>query len=406
MRGVVTMKKLTAVCVGLLATALAFSSGFQVNEQNAQGAAMGNAYVASVDNASAMFYNPGALAFVQGVDVNISSVVFFPSSSWTSLDGSLTTDQKTKVNWLPSVYISYQLNDKVVVGISEFTQYGLETDWPTEWPGSQLSDRTKIRTFNVAPTIAFKLTDNFSMGFQVNWVGADVLIQKTISFVDQTSWLDMSGDGDGWGASAGFLWKVNDRINVGGFWRSSVNVKFDGEVDFDNVPTPFLPVLYDGEISAGVKLPQTWGLDVAYKLNEKWLVEIGFMNTEWSDYDVLAVTRKDTGRLLTAVPKNWTNVTMYKVGVKYDFSEKLTLRAGYIYDEAGNPDNTLDPSLPDNNRNDFSAGFDWKFKNFTVSAFAMYVRFNDRTTTTQIDNLNGSYSTDAILVGAGLDYRF
>ncbi len=400
------MKKLTAVCVGLLATALAFSSGFQLNENNAQGAAMGNAYVASVDNASAMFYNPGALAFVQGVDVTLSTVVFYPSSTWTSLDGSLTTDQKTKVNWLPSVYISYQLNDKVVVGISEFSQYGLETDWPTEWPGSQLSDRTKIRTYNVAPTIAFKLTDNFSMGFQVNWVGADVLIQKTISFVDQTSWLDMSGDGDGWGASAGFLWKVNDRINVGGFWRSSVNVKFDGEVDFDNVPTPFLPVLYDGKIKAGVKLPQTWGLDVAYKLNEKWLVEIGFMNTEWSDYDVLAVTRKDTGRLLTAVPKNWTNVTMYKVGVKYDFSEKLTLRAGYIYDEAGNPDNTLDPSLPDSNRNDFSTGFDWKFKNFTVSAFAMYVRFNDRTTTTQIDNLNGSYSTDAILVGAALDYRF
>ncbi len=400
------MKKLTAICVGLLVGALAFSSGFQVNENNAQGAAMGNAYVASVNNASAMFYNPGALAFVNGIDVNVSSTVFYPTSSWTSLDGTQSTDQKTKINWLPSVYISYQLNDKVVVGISEFTQYGLETDWPTEWPGSQLSDRTKIRTFNVAPTIAFKLTDNFSLGFQLNWVGSDVLIQKTISFVDQTAWLDMSGDGDGWGASAGFLWKLNDRINVGGFWRSAVNIKYDGTADFDNVPVPFLPVLYDGKIKAGVKLPQTWGLDVAYQLNDKWMVELGFMNTEWSDYDTLAVYRKDTGHLLSAVPKNWENVTMYKVGVKYNFSEKLTLRAGYIYDEAGNPDTTLDPSLPDSNRNDYSVGFDWKFKDFTVSAFAMYVRFNDRTTTTQIDHFNGTYSTDALLVGAALDYRF
>ncbi len=400
------MKKLTAICVGLLATMLAFSSGFQVNEHNAQGAAMGNAYVASVDNASAMFYNPGALAFVKGIDVNFSSVVFYPTSSWTSLDGTQTTDQKTKINVLPAVYLSYQLNDRVVVGISEFTQYGLETDWPTQWPGSQLADRTKIETFNVAPTIAFKVTDNFSVGFQANWVGADVLIQKTINFIDQTAWVDMAGDGSGWGESAGFLWKVNKKINVGGFWRSGVDISFDGEVDFTNVPTPFLPVLYDGKITAGVKLPQTWGLDVAYQLNDKWMVEVGFMNTEWSSYDQLTVLRKDTGGVLSSIPKNWTNVNMYKVGVKYDFSDKLTLRGGYIYDEAGNPDNTLDPSLPDNNRNDFSAGFDWKFKNFTLSTFAMYVRFNDRTTTTMMENFNGSYSTSALLVGASLDYRF
>ncbi|MCK5878142.1 MAG: outer membrane protein transport protein, partial [Holophagae bacterium] len=293
------MKKLIAVCVGLLATMLAFPAGFQVNEQNASGAAMGNAYVASVDNASAMFYNPGALAFVNGIDVNMGSTLFFPAGSWTSLDGSMSTDQKTKINFIPAVFVSYQLNDRVVVGISQFTQYGLETDWPTEWPGSQLSDRTKIRTFNVTPTIAFKVTDNFSMGFQVNWVGADVLIQKTINFVDQTAWTDLSGDGDGWGASAGFLWKVNDQVKVGGFWRSAVDVKFEGEADFDNVPTPFLPVLYDGEITAGVKLPQTWGLDVAYQVNDKLMVEVGFMNTQWSTYSVLAVYRKDTGGLLS-----------------------------------------------------------------------------------------------------------
>ena len=400
------MKKLTAICVGLLATMLAFSSGFQVNENNAQGAAMGNAYVASVDNASAMFYNPGALAFVKGIDVNFGTTVFYPTSSWTSPDGTLSTDQKTKINYLPSVYLSYQLNDRVVIGISEFTQYGLETDWPTQWPGSQIADRTKIRTYNVAPTIAFKITDNFSVGFQVNWVGSDVLIQKTINFVDQTAWVDMAGDGDGWGESAGFLWKVNNKINVGGFWRSAVDISYDGDVDFDNVPTPFLPLLYDGKIKAGVKLPQTWGLDVSYQVSDKLMMEVGFMNTEWSDYGVLAVYRKDTGGVLSAIPKNWENVTMYKLGVKYDFSEKLTLRGGYIYDEAGNPDNTLDPSLPDSNRNDFSAGFDWKFKNFTLSAFAMYVRFNDRSTTTQLDNLNGSYSTNALLVGASLDYRF
>ena len=399
------MKRLAVFLVACSCAVVAFGSGFQLNEHSASGAAMGNAYTASVDNASAIFYNPGALTMVDGMSVNFGSTVVFPSSSWTSIDGMLSTDQKTKINVAPTMYMSYQLNEKVTLGIGSFSQYGLETDWPHGWPGTELADRTKIRTFYISPTAAFKVNDNFSIGIQVNYVPADVLIQKGISFVDTLATVNMSGDGDGWGASGGFLWKINDRAKLGGFYRSSVDIEFSGEADFDGVPTPFLPVVYDTDIIASVELPETYGLGLSYQINEQLMMEIGIMRTGWSSYSDLTVFRAD-GSTMTSVPKNWDDVTMYKIGLKYDYSDRLTLRAGYIYDEASAPDATLDPSLPDNNRNDISCGFNYKFKSFMLSGYAMYVHFNERTTTTQDVGFNGTYKTDVLLTGLSINYRF
>jgi len=401
------MKRLAVFLIACFSAVVVFGSGFQLNEHSASGAAMGNAYTASVDNASAIFYNPGALGFVDGMSVNFGSTVVFPTSSWTSLDGMQSTDAKTKVNLVPTMFISYQLNEKVTLGIGSFSQYGLETDWPHGWPGTELADRTKIRTFFISPTAAFKVNENFSFAIQANYVPADVLIQKGLNFVDTLATVDMAGDGDGWGATAGFLWKINEKAKLGGFYRTSVKIDFTGEVDFDGVPTPFLPLLFDSNIEASVELPETWGLGLSYQVNDQLMVEVGYMATGWSSYNVLEVYREGMPDVpMTSVPKNWEDVAMYKIGVKYDYNDHLTLRAGYIYDEAGAPDDTLDPSLPDSNRNDWSAGFDYKFKSFTLSGYAMWVHFNSRTTTTQFEGFNGLYETDAILTGVSINYRF
>lgn len=399
------MKRLAVFLMVCSCTIVAFGSGFQLNEHNASGAAMGNAFTASVDNASAIFYNPAGLSFLEGTNVNFGGTLLFPQSSWTSLDGSVTTDQKDKLHLAPSVYLSYPVSEKLTLGIGSFSPYGLETDWPTGWPGTQLADRTAIRTFFISPTAAYRVNDDFSFAVQLNYVPADVLIQRRLGFVDSLGEISMSGDGDGWGASAGFMWKISDRTRLGGFYRSSVDIDFTGEADFDDIPQPFRPLLYDSGIEAAVELPETYGLGLAIQLNDHLLMEIGWMFTGWSSYSDLTVYRED-GSLMTSVPKNWEDCSMYKLGFKYNYSDRLTLRAGYIYDETGAPDDTLDPSLPDSNRNDLTCGFDYKFKTFTLSGYAMWVHFNSRTTTVQDQGFNGTYETDVMIAGVSMNYRF
>ncbi len=400
------MRKFVSIILALSLSVLTFSAGFQVNEHSATYAAMGNATVANASNASAIFYNPAGIVSMTGINFSMNLSLIYPVSSWTSLDGTQTTDQKKHLNTLPGFYVTKQLNDKITVGIGEFSQYGLQTDWPAGWPGTELANRTYIRTFYISPTVGIKLTDNFYIGLQVNYVLSDVLITKQISFVDSYADVDMSGDGDGWGASFGFQWNVNEKFHIGGMWRSSVKIDYSGDIDFDNVPTPFLPILYDGPITSSVELPQTWALGFSYKINKKWEIAAEIFHTDWSSYDYLAVYRPD-GEEISNIPKLWKNVDSYRLGVAYKYSDTLTLKAGYIYDYNPAPDETIEPTLPDSDRNDFSFGFDLKLnENLTISSFFMWVHFNERTVVDSETGFDGIYETDAYILGFGLDYRF
>lgn len=400
------MKKiLTIIGTVLIFTTLGFSAGFQLNEHSASAMGMGNAYTAHVNDASAIYFNPGALAFVEGQTFNAGVAFVNPHFSWEAIDGSDKVDAKNKLLPIPAFYYSKQLSDRITFGFGSFTPYGLETDWPTGWAGTQLADRTRIETFYLSPTIGIKLTDNFSIGFQANLVLADVLITKKVGFVDSFGDVRMSGDDQGWGGSFGFLWKVNDKFNIGGSWRSSVDLKFTGEVDFDNIPTTFLPVLYDGDIFASVKLPQTWTLACSYQVNDRLLFAFDFFHTDWSSYNTLTVFR-DTGSLLSSVRKEWDNVDAYRFGVKYKLNDKYTLYGGYIYDETPAPDHTADPSLPDSNRNDFTVGIDWHHGDFTFSVSGMWVRSDSRTVTEHYEGFNGYYEAQAYLLNVGFNYKF
>ncbi len=400
------MRKFITLISGLLLSVMAFSAGFQLNEHSATYAAMGNATVANARNASAIFYNPAGLTSMTGLNISFNSTLVYPESSWYSLDGSLKTDQKKHLNVLPAVYVTKQLNDRVTVGIGEFSQYGLQTDWPAGWPGTELANRTYIRTFYISPTISFKVTDTFSVGIQANYVLSDVLITNQVNFVDQFADVEMSGDGDGWGGSFGFQWNVTDKFHIGGMWRSKVTIHFDGDVDFDNVPRPFLPILYDGPITAKVTLPQTWALGFSYQYNERLEIAFELFHTDWSSYDKLEAVRAN-GQILKSSPKYWKNVDSYRLGIAYKINDEFTFKCGYIYDENPAPDETVEPTLPDSDRNDYSVGLDWHFsKNLTISSYFMYVHFNDRTVNGNLSGFDGVYKTDAYLLGFGLDYRF
>ncbi len=400
------MRKFVTIILALTLSVLAFSAGFQINEHSSTYAAMGNSVVANARNASAIFYNPAGLTHVSGLNISLNASLILPMSHWESLDGSIRTDQKKHLNVLPAVYVSKQLNDRVTVGIGEFTQYGLQTDWPAGWPGTEHADRTYIRTFYISPTVSFKLSDNFSIGIQANYVLSDVLLTNQVNFVDQFADVELSGDGDGWGGSFGFEWDVTDKFHIGGVWRSKVTIHYDGDADFDNVPTPFLPILYDGPITAKVTLPQTWAIGFSYQYNEKLEIAAEWFHTDWSSYDRLTAKRA-SGEVLKSVPKLWNNVDSYRIGIAYKYNDKFTFKCGYIYDDNPIPDANVDPSLPDSDRNDYSIGIDWNYsKNLTISSYFMWVNADSRKVVNHVGGFNGYYDNAAYLLGFGLDYKF
>ncbi|RMG29807.1 MAG: transporter, partial [Methanobacteriota archaeon] len=98
-----------------------------------------------------------------------------------------------------------------------------------------------------------------------------------------------------------------------------------------------------------------------------------------------------------------------RIGAHYDVNERLSLRAGYLWDETPQPIESVSPLLPDDTRNDFSVGIGYKFGNVTLDAGYMFVNIGERTTVEngvgKNDNgFNGTYNSRADLFLLSLGY--
>ena len=64
------------VLVLLLGTASpVFSAGFHVHEQGIKAMGMGNAFTAQADDPSALFYNPAGIAFQEGTQISLGTLI-------------------------------------------------------------------------------------------------------------------------------------------------------------------------------------------------------------------------------------------------------------------------------------------------------------------------------------------
>ena len=173
-----------------------FASGFQLVEQNASG--LGNAFAgqaAGVKNASAIYFNPAALTRVKGWNLvasvepigvgttftNVASTV--PSAGVAPFPVPLGSEGGDAGKWIPvpNAYLSGQVGERVWIGASFNVPFGLETNWQeAPWMGRFHATKSKVEAYNVNPTIAFKVSEAFSIGVGANWqhvkadLGSDV----------------------------------------------------------------------------------------------------------------------------------------------------------------------------------------------------------------------------------------
>jgi len=91
------------------------------------------------------------------------------------------------------------------------------------------------------------------------------------------------------------------------------------------------------------------------------------------------------------------------------------LRAGFLYDQTPQPDETVDPILPDAIRWAVTGGFGYRSGNFVLNVAYQYEPFQDRTSENRsvlvhpLSGINlgkGTYKTTAHLIGISLGFVF
>lgn len=424
------MKKLiTSALAFVFFVSTIFAGGFQINEHGARAMGMAGAFTGLANDPSAIYYNGAGLTQLKGTHFYFGSTAIIPSSSFIKYTGANTTEHKMKSQLFTPInfYITQQITNKLSVGLGVNNQYGLGTKWEDNWIGKYIATTTEVRTFFISPVIAYELFNGLSISVGASYVLGDVTLERKINASPKLlpdAAFKMSGDGNAIGFNAGILYKVSNEFQIGASYRSSVNLEFSGTAASD--PATFIAGIHpvtkqpivlnypNGDITAPLKTPQNITVGLAYKPSDNFTFTADYQYIGWSSYDKLEVTfasydldlnpANGTQNVSTSV-RNYENTAIYRVGFEYKSSEKLAVRGGFLLDKNPVKTDYVDPTLPDADRIGINLGVGTKITDkLGIDLSYLYLIFSERTLTKSTINFNGTYKSNAHLIGLNLSY--
>lgn len=414
----------------LAAPSAAFAAGFGIYEHSAKGTGKVSAMTATVEDPSAIFYNPAGLTGVKGAEVQVGLTLIRPTATYTGAGlpstlpaGQSSVEQSTQASFVPvpNFYYGNQISEKAYVGVAFYAPYGLGINWgdDTDFVGRTVVQELSLRTFFISPAIALKLNENFSAGFSVSIVPATVYLNRVLGAQDngqvlfpgatgQEGNIELSGSGLGVGASIGVQARLIDNLRLGLVYRTSTRIEFSGDADFtlpENTPTAIQASFPDGPVNARVTLPHSFALGIGW-VDGPLSVELTTNLTLWESYDELRVNfEQGLPSATTASPRRWTNTPTFRLGGEYSFGEYVA-RAGVGYDVTPVPDDTIDPTLPDSDRILFSLGGGAMFGPVSLDLAYMGVFLQEREANGSVNFAPGVYKAGLQhLISATVGFR-
>ncbi|QDG49773.1 hypothetical protein FIV42_03175 [Persicimonas caeni] len=380
----ICVKRIGAAVLMTIALAVpqtVFGAGFQETTQSGTAVGMVNAGVANPDEPNSSYYNPAAMAFRDGLKVYAGSSLIIPTIDYKPFEGEngdAETDSEFGIFPLPNFHMEYALSENLSAGMGFglTAPYGLTVDWPNDWRGREVNEFVQIATLSANPNLAYEIGDtglSIAGGAQIvySWVELHRDVQLT---EDQFVQTELGGDGWGFGGVAAVMYRPTDNLTFGAQYRSRFNVEYkDAEVHFEGEEdTPFYSTFRDNTGTADITFPDALHAGVGYQWNKLFLqFEVGY--TIWDTFDVIDVeidTQGDEEAISGFELENrWENAFAFRLGGQYDVTPTIPVRLGVAYDRSPIPDETVNATLPGNDRIAGSIGAGYKFmENWRVDA--------------------------------------
>ena len=343
----------------MAAATLGFASGTRVGFQDAFAAGRANAFVATADDASAVYYNGAGLTQLSGSEVTFGSYFVSGSSKYSGAGGSASMDNS--LNTVPQFFFGeHDKGSRWAYGIGAYAPFGLKTQWPANSPLSTLATTNKLTDKTIAAVLAYKVNDTLSLSAGVTYSWATLDLNRHIGAFSPTDRLTVSQKGSAPSFTLGTLWQPSPQHSFGLSYQHETNISYRGT-------TEVFPVAPAVQSSFRLPFPEVVIVGYAFKPTPEWNIEA---NIDWTDWGQLGVV--NVASPIGAIPLDfrWKSGTFYEIGATRYFSGGWHASLGYLYTENSLPDAVYTPAVPDSNRSFYSAGFG--FKNATYSIDLAY----------------------------------
>lgn len=399
------MKK-TLTVVTLLAAGASQAAGIAIDTQGARATGMGSTGVASMRDASSIFYNPAGLLGVKKLDIQLGDSLILANLGFTP-QGTTVEQSQNLMSPPPHGYVVYKLTDQLAAGVGVFTPFGANSKWPEDFVGRQIARESQVATFDINPTVAYAPLSwlRLGVGFQAVYGTLDarrqIVVPPSPPNPGATGEVALSSSSWGFGYNAGVQADLlPGLLTLGAHFRSRVLLFNEGDADFSGeLPPTFFP---DQPIRVDLEMPASLGLGVAFTPMQKLLLAADVNWVQWSSLRQILFEFQTTPNLNQPSIKNWEDRWNFHVGGEYQVTDALAVRAGFVYDPTPSPAETLAPDLPDADRIRVSLGAGYAFSAFRVDAGYQFVSLMKNEST--FTPLPGTYKGMAHVIGLTLGY--
>lgn len=400
------------------------ATGFRLPDQDAFATARGEAFAATADNASAIYYNPAGIRQLEGHNIRAGVYGLYLDPTYDSPNGrSFDNDE----NWaaVPQVFYAYSPEKlPVSFGFGAYAPYGLASSWPQDTGFRTVGTKGSLQYITLNPVAAVSVLKNLSIaaGLTVNY--ADLSLEQGMFWPAQ-DYDKFRFKGNGWdvGYNLGILFKPHEKVSLGVSFRSSTEIDLGGQTEYYNkvdLPLPTggaIPAFPRQKVDSTAEYPFPLNaiFGVSFRPTPKWNLEFNADYADWSAIDV--VTIKQARPFPPLIPQNvpvslyWQPSWYYEFGGTRYFENGWSVSAGYIFNENSIPDKHYQPIVADLDRHFFSLGTGHKGKTFDFDVAYQFGYGPSRTVSGSVPSASGQsadgkyeFVSHAVFVSIGLHF--
>jgi len=294
------------------------ASGFANSDASAAGIGVANAMVAGVADVSAASYNPAAVAWLNGVEVQLNSAAESRNSSVKTATGTpFNAGNNYKVQGFNAIWMPHSGN----IGASmAFTRpFAAHNAW--------FGEQTNLEVDRISLDVVYALSSTLSVAHGLDLYQSRLQMTQGAASFAGTDKLSL-------GINVGVNWKPAPLWQAGMLLRTGTKAK-----------------VKSGTQTVNLNLPETLTLGVSHDMLDAFRWEGDVTYTHWSRLNDLNVQ----GGTITHAA-SLKNTFALKTGLSYYWLPNTTFRFGYAYEQGTNSTGNVQPALIDQSGHRLSMG--------------------------------------------------
>jgi long-chain fatty acid transport protein len=343
-------------------------------------ASAGRAAIAT--DATTIESNPAGMTELSGMAV---AVIAMPI--WMDLEfhgsgatpGSTTNERGTMPTL--SAFAARQ-QGRWAVGVGAYGNVGLGCDFGTEWSGRRAIEDAQLRSINIVPAVAYRISDRLDVGASAGAQYADVqagmaVSNEAIYYGPPLGLPDgqIRVEGHSWAPveNLGIAFQADTATRIGLAWTSGVSHSMGLDVSARAV-NPMLAGMLQQRPSArlDVNLPQQFTLSATRQVSPDTSLAASIGWQQWSRFGHarLDLAGQDARMFDGGLSDTWS----VAIGLRHRVDPRWTLATGIAYDSSPAPANGAMPVyFPMADQLRLAAGADYRFSDTLLLRVALSV---------------------------------